>query len=143
MDSDAALYVPCGMPGSTEPMHGIGDLARCLGGDETSFTGDLLRLIAKAKMQATPDNYNALRRGFPRVVRAWELWLLDSPTQTGDQLLALLAEFDAREQHVAALIAAGLAIRCPECRMVSHNLNDVHSGYCGNCYAWTTPRPPR
>jgi hypothetical protein len=141
MDSDAALRFPCGTSGSTEPMHGIGDLARCLGGDETSFTGDLLRLIAKA--QATRDNYDALRRGFPRIVRAWELWMVTWPTPTGDQILALLAEFDAREAHTADLIAAGLAIRCPECRMVSQNPNDVRKGYCGNCRAWTTPRPPR
>lgn len=81
------VYIRCGLPGSSEPMHGIGDLALCLGGSENSFTGGLLKLIAKAD----PVNRERLRAGFPRQVKAWELWMAtDAPT--GDELLALLNE---------------------------------------------------
>lgn len=78
----------CGSPGSSEPMYGLEDLALALGGSASSFTGDLLRLIAKA--QSTPLNLEGLRRGFPRIVRAYELWMATSPPPTGDQLLAAL-----------------------------------------------------
>lgn len=43
-----------------------------------------------------------------------------------------------RNQRVQAAIAAGEAIRCPECQMVSWNPNDVREGYCGNCHQWTS-----
>lgn len=69
-----------------EPMHGIGDLARALGGSEDSFTGQLLKLVAKAD----PDNRERLRIAFPRAVRAWELWMATSPTPTAGELLAAL-----------------------------------------------------
>lgn len=46
-----------------------GDLARYLGGDETSFTGDVLALVAKALM--TPDNLARLTVAFPREVVAY------------------------------------------------------------------------
>jgi len=32
------------------------------------------------------------------------------------------------------------SITCPMCGMTSHNENDVISGYCANCHAYTTPR---
>lgn len=51
---------------------GIRELALFLGGDATSFTGDLLRLIAKARF--TPENLNRLSVGFPRAVAAWMMW---------------------------------------------------------------------
>lgn len=69
-----------------EPLHGLGDLALALGGSEDSFTGKLLQLIAKAD----PSNRDRLRLGFPRVVRAWELWMATSPTPTASDLLAAL-----------------------------------------------------
>lgn len=79
----------CGLPGSTEPMHGLGDVALALGGSEESFTGRLLLLIAKA--QASPVNYQRLRAAFPIEVHAWELWMATSPPPTCDELLAALA----------------------------------------------------
>lgn len=61
------------------------DLALFLGGDSSSFTGDLLRLIGKAD----PDNLNRLAAGFPRQVRAWLLWRASAPV-TADILVNLL-----------------------------------------------------
>lgn len=61
------------------------DLARFLGGDDTSFTGDLLRLIAKARF--SPENLNRLVRGFPRAVAAWIMWdtlCYGAPPTAGD-----------------------------------------------------------
>lgn len=48
----------------------MGDLARFLGGDNTSFTGRLLLLIA----HADPENLNRLAAGYPRHVAAWLMW---------------------------------------------------------------------
>lgn len=83
-----------GQPGSTEPMYGLGDLALFLGGSADSFTGDLLRLIAKA--QSTPENLARLTRGFPAAVRAWAVWNGMDPCPTADQLAA---ELDRMERH--------------------------------------------
>jgi hypothetical protein len=55
-----------------EPVAELGDLARFLGGDDTSFTGDLLRLIEKARF--TPPNLQQLSLAFPRHVAAWVMW---------------------------------------------------------------------
>lgn len=74
------------MPDQDEPMHGIGDLALALGGSEDSFTGRLLQLIAKAD----PQNRERLRLGYPRIVRAWELWMSTTPTPTSGELLFAL-----------------------------------------------------
>lgn len=52
------------------------DLCLALRGDATSFTGDLLRLIAKAD----PGNRARLRAGFPVHVAAWEAWAGADPT---------------------------------------------------------------
>lgn len=86
--SDRAPWIPCGFPGSTEPMFGLGDLARAMGGDETSFIGEVLKLVPKA--QNKPENLAALRLAFPALVRAWEVWMSMSPTPTCDELLAAL-----------------------------------------------------
>jgi hypothetical protein len=83
-------YIRPGLPGSTEPMHGLGDLALFFGGSETSFTGKLLELIAKADR----GNLDRLRVAFPVEVRAWEVWMHTSPTPTADELQAVLDSLD-------------------------------------------------
>jgi hypothetical protein len=60
------------------------DLARWLGGDNTSWTGDFLRLLAKSD----PQHREALRRAAPRAVAAWEIWYPAGEELTGDQLAA-------------------------------------------------------
>lgn len=91
--SGSWIPIRAGLPGSDEPMSGLGDLAVFLGGDETSFTGRLLDLIVKA--QATPENLAALRRGFPDVVRAWQVWMRLTPSPTAGELRAALDALDA------------------------------------------------
>lgn len=54
---------------------GITELALFLGGDVTSFTGDLLRLIAKSD----PSNLAKLSAAYPREVRAFLLWRASAP----------------------------------------------------------------
>lgn len=83
-------WIRCGEPGSTEPMHGLGDLVVAMGGAETSFIGEVLKLVSKA--QNNPENVAALRRGWPHLVRAWELWMAMRPTPTCDQLHTALAD---------------------------------------------------
>jgi hypothetical protein len=63
------------------------ELCLALGGDLTSFTGDLLRLIAKAD----PGNRARLRAGFPKHVAAWEMWEQRSGLLTSGELHAALA----------------------------------------------------
>lgn len=69
-----------------------------LGGDITSFTGDLFRLIAKAD----PDNRWRIRQGFPVHVAAWEHW----NRLSGDDLrVGVLTETltdDPRVRHLVA-----------------------------------------
>ncbi len=73
------------------PMSGdeeIGDLAKLalfLGGEGTSFTGDLLRLIGKAD----PENLNRLALAYPRHVRAFLMWRACAPVPVRT-LVALL-----------------------------------------------------
>lgn len=74
-----------------DPVRMLGDLARFLGGDETSYTGDLLRLIAKAD----PANTRRLMQSHSREVRAYHLWMrmgrmLGRPPRAAE----LLAELD-------------------------------------------------
>lgn len=69
-------------------MHDLGDLALALGGCFDSFTGQLLQLVVKA--QATAQNYERLLAAFPRIVRAWEIWMATDPAPTAEQLLAAL-----------------------------------------------------
>lgn len=115
-------------PPATAPdqrLYGIGDLARALGGDETSFTGDLLRLIGKA--QATPENLGALARGFPRAVAAYSVWMTLSGPPTTDELLAQLDQ-----PHFV----------CPRCGITSWHPTDAERGYCGRCHDFTGERRP-
>ncbi len=42
-----------------------------------------------------------------------------------------------RSEVIDRGIRDGLAIRCPECHMVSWNPNDVRWGYCGMCHQYT------
>jgi hypothetical protein len=63
------------------------ELCLALGGDLTSFTGDLLHLIEKAD----PGNRARLRAGFPEHVAAWEIWRVQSATLTSGELQAALA----------------------------------------------------
>lgn len=72
------------MPG-TELIDDITTLALFLGGDGTSFTGDLLRLIAKAD----PGNLQQLSLAFPRHVRAFLMWRACAPVPVRS-LVALL-----------------------------------------------------
>lgn len=68
---------PSHMPRNQE-LKTIGDLALFLGGSATSFTGELLSLIAKA------DAVNQMRlaKGFPDAVWGWRLWQADAPAVT-------------------------------------------------------------
>jgi hypothetical protein len=86
----AADWIRSGLPGSTDPMSGTGDLALFLGGGgDQSFVGRLLDLIATA-WPNSGERLAALRRGFPREVRVYELWMTMDPTPTADQLRAAL-----------------------------------------------------
>jgi hypothetical protein len=70
------------------PITTYAELALALGGSEDSFTGQLLALIAKAD----PGNRSRLRKGFPRHVAAWELWMFGGIVQslTAGELAATL-----------------------------------------------------
>jgi hypothetical protein len=70
-----------------------GHLALVLGGDETSFTGDLLHLIGRAD----PDNLRRLTLAFPREVALWQLWQrLGPPAPTFRQMHAFADAYDQR-----------------------------------------------
>lgn len=87
-------WIRSGLPGSTEGMDGIGDLAVFLGaspdGWKQSFVGLLLQLIVKA--QATPEKMMRIAISFPQEVHVWLTWMRTSPTPTADQLRAILEE---------------------------------------------------
>lgn len=68
MQSDTPMFFGAMNAGDT--IRTAGDLARFLGGDADSFTGDLLHLIAKAD----PGNRERLGIAFSREVCAWQLW---------------------------------------------------------------------
>lgn len=70
------------------------ELALFLGGDTNSFTGELLRLIAKAD----PENLNRLAAGFPRHVRAWVMWRACAPVPART-LVALLEATSMSERR--------------------------------------------
>jgi hypothetical protein len=61
-------------------------LAVFLGGADDSFTGELLKLVARAD----PGNRARLREAFPREVRAWEIWASLEEPPTAEQMAALL-----------------------------------------------------
>lgn len=63
------------------------DLSLFLGGDDTSFTGQLLRLIAKAD----PINLNQLSLGYPRHVQAYLMWRACAPIPVRTMLALLNA----------------------------------------------------
>lgn len=67
---------------------GIGDLAVYLGGSEDSFTGDLLRLIAKAD----PGNLERLAIAFPREYRARLAWMSINPPTVANMDAVLAGE---------------------------------------------------
>jgi len=75
---------PHRMPDSQE-LDSLGLLALYLGGSGDSFTGDLLRLTAKAD----PGNYDRLAAVFPITTRAYALWQSMSAPTVGDLTAAL------------------------------------------------------
>lgn len=60
----------------------LGDLALFLRGSDDSFTGDLLRLIARAD----PGNRSLLRGAFPEAVEAYAAWHSCTETPTASEL---------------------------------------------------------
>jgi hypothetical protein len=92
-------------------MWGTGDLALFLDGSESSFTGMLLVLIAKA--QSTPENFSRLELAFPRAVKAWKTWQSMSPTPTFRELREAL---DAAGEDEPRATAVALLERMREVR---------------------------
>jgi hypothetical protein len=64
----------------------LGDLALFLRGSDDSFTGDLLRLIAKAD----PGNRSCLRNAFPEAVAAYQAWQSCTETPTAAELRSVI-----------------------------------------------------
>lgn len=64
-----------------------GELAIFLGGSETSFTGQLLALFAKAD----PGNWRRLAGAFPEEAEALLAWTEHDPAPTWAQLAAMVA----------------------------------------------------
>lgn len=108
--------IRCGMPGSTEPMSGLGDLARFLGGDESTFIGEVLKLAVKA--QATPEHMERLTLAFPDYLHAWRIWNNMSPIPTADRLAAELVARPSRSGTVVVvepLTTGALLLSCDGC----------------------------
>lgn len=63
------------------------ELALALGGEGSSFTGQLLLLIAKADQSNRPR----LALAFPRTFIAWQIWQSTMPAPTVGELLDRLA----------------------------------------------------
>lgn len=78
------------LPPST-PVHDHHGLCLALGGDSDSFTGDLLRLIAKAD----PVNRTRLMLAFPGEVVAWEHWVAKAPAITAGEIVSLAEAAEA------------------------------------------------
>lgn len=98
------------------------ELCLALGGDVTSFTGDLLHLIAKAD----PGNRARLRAGFPQHVAAWEMWTEADPPMTAGELAANIAHVpDKLPPEIMAQVEEGRAH--PE-RRVPYRRRDATSG---------------
>lgn len=68
-------------------VHSTGELAVFLGGSDTSFTGMLLDLIAKAD----PGNKAKIRLGFPHTVAVYDAWMTCDPVPTWGEVKAALA----------------------------------------------------
>jgi hypothetical protein len=68
----------------------LSDLARFLGGDDQSFTHQLLMLVRKARF--SPENLNRLGVAFSRQVTAVLLWdtLCEGGPPTAERLLEIL-----------------------------------------------------
>jgi hypothetical protein len=66
---------PSAVPDS-HPLDGIGDLARALGGDESSWTGQALLLIAKSD----PERRKQLAAGIKHLIMAYEIWMTMTDT---------------------------------------------------------------
>lgn len=117
MSTEAERFITrCGLRGSSEPMSGLGDLARFLDGDESSFIGEVLKLIVKA--QATPEHMERLTLAFPDYVHAWRIWNTMSPIPTADQLDAELVARPSRSGTavtVEALTTGELLLLCAGC----------------------------
>lgn len=77
------------------PLDGLGDLALFLGGDETSFIGELLKLLVKA--QSSRERFTALEAAFPREVFAWQVWMGLSPTPTAAELCTALCTINGMQ----------------------------------------------
>lgn len=85
----------------------VGDLALALGGDRTSWTGEMLRLVAKSD----PARRATLRAGVPNLVRAYETWHAMSPTPTVREFLDRMEDGAPRERQAAALETAAALVR--------------------------------
>lgn len=70
---------PHGMP-ADEVVESLQSLALFLGGDETSWTGQLLRLIAKSDH----EHQAALREAFPLTVQAFLTWRMGDGITVAD-----------------------------------------------------------
>lgn len=73
------------------PVHDHHGLCLALGGDTDSFTGDLLRLVAKAD----PVNRTRLMLAFPGEVVAWEHWVAKAPAITAGEIVRLAEAAEA------------------------------------------------
>ncbi|MFI7608881.1 hypothetical protein ACIBTV_27725 [Micromonospora sp. NPDC049366] len=84
-------------------LDGLGDLALFLGGSENSFTGDLLKLLAKA--QSTPERLRPLAFAFPREATAWLVWQRTQPIPLAAELCGALIENDDKGRTLDSLVA--------------------------------------
>lgn len=88
----------------SRPMPTLYELALFLRGSETSFTGQLLRLM----MKADPGHRARLARGFPVEAEALEAWMALEPVTFGSLLDTLT------EMHNETPLSERLARRFPQ-----------------------------
>lgn len=93
----AAVWGPGSSSWLNRPAMLLGDVALALGGSDDSWTGDLLRLVAKAD----PERRDLLRLAFPREVDLWLIWQSLEPAPTCGQLLGFLEELDRTMSEAA------------------------------------------
>jgi hypothetical protein len=72
------------------PVRDLIQLAELLGGTVGGFTCQLLELAA----MATTASLYKLSVAFPREIFAYQVWMMTTPTPTGEQLVAMLADID-------------------------------------------------